>query len=364
MKIFIKRITSTIVAVTTCVSMVVSRTSLPQLDMFPQASITAEAAVVYEVVSPVKNFRVTSYIGSRQLNGTANTHYGLDIVPSNKNPDYTIYAAESGTVLEVHNDCTHVSYGKACAHVNEYGNSVWIKTSDGRIEIYGHLKLNSLLVAPGESISAGQAIATMGSSGYSTGRHLHFECRKGSTKLNVNPSTYKANPGQFKYVNGKQFIKKSNVLVDGATYNIVSTANVKTCLTVNGNSKSNQAAIVLGALNAKSSEWVVHKYGNYNDMYYFTNKYTGKVLDCTGNQAKHKGSMQQYKLSGPNETQIFHITRLSNGKHTISPAYRALHINVCGSTAKNGTKIWLYTSDKNENKDVNNKTETFSFVKK
>lgn len=354
----IKKIRNIMMTVAICAAVMITNGTAIQ-------PIGVDAATTYSVISPVKNPRYTSYFGKRNLNGGANKHNGLDIVPkSSKNADYTIYAAESGTVLEIHNNCSHISYGKACSHTNEYGNSIIIKTKDGRIEIYGHIKKDSLLVAPGEYVNAGQAIATMGSSGYSTGTHLHFEVRKGTRKLNANPSNYKNNPGVFKYNNSGHHVKKSDMLIDGSTYLIVSAANAKTCLTVKSNSRSNQAAIVLGSLNAKSSEWVAHQYDSYNNIYFFKNKYTGKVLDCAGTEARHGGNIQQYKLSGPNETQLFHITKLSNGKYTISPAYRAVHVNVYGNAAKNGSKIWLYSSDKKINKNVNNKTECFSFVKK
>ena len=54
-----------------------------------------------------------------------------------------------------------------------YGNWIRLKHEDGSVSVYGHMQ--SLDVAVGERVTAGQKIAGMGSLGFSTGSHLHFE---------------------------------------------------------------------------------------------------------------------------------------------------------------------------------------------
>jgi murein DD-endopeptidase MepM/ murein hydrolase activator NlpD len=56
-----------------------------------------------------------------------------------------------------------------------YGNMIDIRHPDGTITRYGHL--NEIFVKEGQSVGQGQSIAAMGSTGFSTGPHLHFEIR-------------------------------------------------------------------------------------------------------------------------------------------------------------------------------------------
>ncbi|URN12167.1 M23 family metallopeptidase [Streptomyces radiopugnans] len=56
-----------------------------------------------------------------------------------------------------------------------YGNQVVIRHSDGRYSQYGHL--SSLSVSAGQTVNTGQQIGAVGSTGNSTGPHLHFEIR-------------------------------------------------------------------------------------------------------------------------------------------------------------------------------------------
>ena len=60
-----------------------------------------------------------------------------------------------------------------------YGNYILIQeSSTGRCFLYGHLRGGTLEVKKGDTVSTGQEIATMGSTGYSGHMHLHFEIRE------------------------------------------------------------------------------------------------------------------------------------------------------------------------------------------
>ncbi|THA26560.1 LysM peptidoglycan-binding domain-containing protein [Streptomyces sp. RKND-216] len=83
------------------------------------------------------------------------------------------FAASTGTTVKSVANGTVVSAGWA----GSYGNQVVIQHEDGRYSQYGHL--SSLSVSAGESVSAGQQIGAVGSTGNSTGPHLHFEVRTG-----------------------------------------------------------------------------------------------------------------------------------------------------------------------------------------
>ena len=77
-----------------------------------------------------------------------------------------------------------------------YGNCVEIKHNgeDGSVfyTFYAHMRDNSLQVTKGQKVLLGQVIGTQGSTGNSTGDHLHFEVRTsgGSNKYAVNPAPY------------------------------------------------------------------------------------------------------------------------------------------------------------------------------
>jgi hypothetical protein len=67
-----------------------------------------------------------------------------------------------------------------CAGGSGFGNYVKIEHPDGKFTIYGHLKQWSVQVAVGDAVVCGQKLGEMGSSGYSTGPHLHFVVRNAS----------------------------------------------------------------------------------------------------------------------------------------------------------------------------------------
>ncbi len=90
-----------------------------------------------------------------------------------------IVAAREGTVYSTHDgepdDCTTGDCGTS--------NYVYIRHDDGTIAMYLHMKTWSVAVATGERVECGQKLGEVGSSGYSTGPHLHFELRTGSTSI-------------------------------------------------------------------------------------------------------------------------------------------------------------------------------------
>ena len=106
----------------------------------------------------------------RPVNGGKRTqgihgHNGVDIGSSLGTP---IYAAAGGKVI----------IAKQGGWNGGYGNYVVISHGNGMQTLYAHL--NSVSVSPGESVSQGAGIGTMGTTGKSTGVHLHFEVRGGS----------------------------------------------------------------------------------------------------------------------------------------------------------------------------------------
>ncbi|MGX7202398.1 hypothetical protein BCR22_07415 [Enterococcus plantarum] len=106
--------------------------------------------------------------------GSAGIHGGIDLasVPAGSTPD--IYAAKSGTIL-----ITGVG--------SVEGNYIMIDHGEGFYTYYGHL--SSVKVKQGDKVTNNTVIGTMGTTGGSTGVHLHFEVRKGgqSSNFRINP---------------------------------------------------------------------------------------------------------------------------------------------------------------------------------
>lgn len=93
----------------------------------------------------------------------------------------TVVAAESGTVSYTCTSCVH-NWAKSgsCGCGGGFGNYVWMSHGNGKETIYGHL--TSVVVSPGQYVTKGTVIGYSGTTGYSTGPHLHFECRYNGVK--------------------------------------------------------------------------------------------------------------------------------------------------------------------------------------
>ncbi|MGO4592610.1 peptidoglycan DD-metalloendopeptidase family protein [Leifsonia sp. 2TAF2] len=98
-------------------------------------------------------------------------HLGIDIGASCNAP---IYAAHSGTVIYAGPN-------------GSYGNFVLIDNGGGVDTGYAHIRNGGILVGIGQSVGAGQPIARVGTTGASTGCHLHYEVRIGGTKIDGIP---------------------------------------------------------------------------------------------------------------------------------------------------------------------------------
>ena len=127
---------------------------------------------------------VTSPYGNRQYKYQGKLvkdfHNGIDIVPKNCKGNEEIIAFENGVVTAVQK--TGVQYGTGCY--------VRIKHDNGWYTLYYHLKTNSIVVNKGDKVKKGQKLGIIGTTGQSTGIHLHFQIDKGSGSTSINPYDY------------------------------------------------------------------------------------------------------------------------------------------------------------------------------
>jgi murein DD-endopeptidase MepM/ murein hydrolase activator NlpD len=133
---------------------------------------TLQAAVAaIPAYMPVKGYRYTSGFGYRYdpFNGGTAMHAGVDMAGASGEP---IYASADGVVQQA---------GRS----GGYGNLVEVSHGKGIDTRYAHL--SSIVVKPGERVRQGQLIGKMGSTGRSTGTHLHFEIRVDGRAVNPRP---------------------------------------------------------------------------------------------------------------------------------------------------------------------------------
>ena len=111
---------------------------------------------------PLKNDKIlTSFFGDRRhpVTGRRHNHTGIDIAAAGNTP---IMTTKSGVVItSTYND--------------SYGNYVVVSHGNGQTTLYAHMKRRAVKV--GQTVKQGQTVGYVGSTGSSTGNHLHYEIR-------------------------------------------------------------------------------------------------------------------------------------------------------------------------------------------
>lgn len=106
---------------------------------------------------------------NRPIGRGSEFHTGYDIPASYGS---AVVAAEAGTVIYA-------------GWMSGYGNTIMINHGNGLVTLYGHN--SSLTVSKGDTVSRGQQVAKIGSTGNSTGNHCHFEVRVNGSHTNPEP---------------------------------------------------------------------------------------------------------------------------------------------------------------------------------
>lgn len=138
---------------------------------------------------PLTNYNtLSSLFGSRihPITGKPNNHTGIDIPAPKGTP---ILAAKSGVV-------------SISTKNSSYGNYVVVSHSDGTSTLYAHMSARS--VSEGQTVKQGQKLGEVGTTGSSTGNHLHFEIRVNGNR--VDPVTYFKDKTLYVTYNGKKVL--------------------------------------------------------------------------------------------------------------------------------------------------------------
>jgi hypothetical protein len=144
------------------------------------------------MISPyLKNFTVTQPYGYQG-------HRGIDLSASFGVGDTTILSVSDGV-------CIHAGWENPRNQHQGYGLCIVIKDNQNRHWIYAHL--SKFLIGTGDIIKQGQAIAIEGTTGSSTGLHLHLECRQGGwaqSNVSLNVADILGIPNRTGLVNNTQ----------------------------------------------------------------------------------------------------------------------------------------------------------------
>ncbi|MFH0242032.1 M23 family metallopeptidase [Streptomyces sp. HK10] len=143
-----------------------------------RADRSAERRSVTGYVDPVAGVDTTTAYKQAGASWSSGKHSGIDFPAGTGTP---VRSVGPGTVVTV-------GWGGA------YGNQIVIRHDDGKYTQYAHL--SATRVSAGQKVDGGQRIGAVGSTGNSTGPHLHFEARNGAHYgSDFNPVTYLAGKG-------------------------------------------------------------------------------------------------------------------------------------------------------------------------
>ncbi len=106
------------------------------------------------------------------ITGERAFHYGIDIAGTGYNSD--VYSANNGTII-------------IATKRYDFGNYIVIDHNNGYYTLYGHMNSFAKGIKVGSTVAKGQLIGYVGSTGYSTGPHIHFEVWKGCHYCRISP---------------------------------------------------------------------------------------------------------------------------------------------------------------------------------
>ena len=181
---------------------------------------------------------VSSPYGPRTIQGISSYHKGIDISATCN--DNVVVATKAGTVTQASDTCpSYGEYQNNCG--GGYGNYVIIDHGDGTSSVYAHMYSETVSVSVGDKVEQGQKLGMVGSSGSSTGCHLHFEIR-------VNDS--QVDPLQYVSADNPRPVLR-DISIDAGSNNEGGQQVVCQALLASGFSQSATAAIMVN-INAES----------------------------------------------------------------------------------------------------------------
>lgn len=151
---------------------------------FPLARCYTGCSSVSAYVDRDTTSRVREY---NCMDYSYNGHQGTDFAIAGgfraQDEGRSIVAGADGVVMNVHDGESDRCTTGSCGGGGGFGNYVVLSHSDGRLSYYAHMRRGSIAVMPGQRVRCGDPLGLVGSSGNSTGPHVHFEVREGGTSV-------------------------------------------------------------------------------------------------------------------------------------------------------------------------------------
>lgn len=171
-----------------------------QITLFEQAIIIYnqlqdELTYGINLAYPMDNYTISAPFNSND-EVHSGKHNGVDFVSTTD--DKSVHASQSGEVVATYSNCPqNEGIGSTCPNISNFGgggNFISIKheTKDGQIYYTGYHHLKEVKVTVGDDVKQGDVIGVQGSSGNSTGDHLHLELRLNTNTFDsvVDPMPY------------------------------------------------------------------------------------------------------------------------------------------------------------------------------
>ena len=228
---------------------------------------------------------ITAHYGNDVLLGESRNHGGMDIAANDGSyGTINIIAARDGKVLYPSNSdylsCpSNSDPNDSCGY--NFGNYVMIEHSDGTVTVYAHLYENSITVRTGDTVKQGQVIGKMGSSGQSTGSHLHFEVRVNGNKTNpenyVDVNNPRPSGGAINYVTGDS--NKQSVCLTLRSSGIPDNGVAAIMTNMNHESAFNPTALGDGGTSYGLCQWHNGRYDNLMTSFPGTYQTVGSQIE-------------------------------------------------------------------------------------
>ncbi len=263
---------------------------------WPIGSSTTEIidGIEYAKDDPVAK-TITSGVGPRW----GKNHGGIDIAGDGAQRGTNIIASKAGTVVKVTDEYEDGYYGSKDG--GGYGNMVKIQHGDGTYSIYAHLQKGTIKVKQGDRVNQGQVIGGMGTSGSSTGIHLHFEIQDANgTKLDPEEYVNPNNPRPSSSIESPAFTLAGR----NQSYYKLNDDQVKTFVAV---------IIGEGGTDLESVFWTASAMFNRIDARYYGDTDAMKILTKGWSEVYNKGIYKKYLNSISDE--VFQVVQeVMNGK--------------------------------------------------
>lgn len=230
--------------------------------------------ITYALGEPVP-YQITSNFGMRDDpfgTGTTGNHQALDISATGGKAMGTvnIIASRDGTVIYPTEGstiaCSSDGNDENCG--GGYGNHVIIQHNDGILTVYAHMYENTITVKAGDTVRAGQVIGKMGSSGSSTGMHLHFEIRENGQRkdpLNyISQENERPKKQTSTFIEGNDNIQTICLTLKDSGYSDIAVAGIMGNL----QRESNYSPTVVNSIGASGiAQWLGGRANNLKNTY-------------------------------------------------------------------------------------------------